>query len=87
MEKQGDKKEQKDKRSRAAAAAAAPKKERTSPRAYLGEVRSELKKVVWPDRAEVVNSTVIVLIAIVIMTAFVFGVDWLSSKFVLWLYE
>ncbi len=87
MEKQGEGKAPKDKRAKAAAGAARPKKERTSPRTYLSEVRSELKKVVWPDRAEVVNSTVIVLIAIVILTAFVFGVDWVSSKFILWLYE
>jgi preprotein translocase SecE subunit len=42
---------------------AAPQRERTGPRQYLGEVRGELRKVAWPTRHEVVNSTIIVLIA------------------------
>jgi len=87
MERQGEKKDKQDRRAQAAGMAAGRQKERIGPRQYLSEVRGELKKVAWPSRAEVVNSTVIVLIAIVIMTTFVFGVDWLSSKFVLWLYE
>jgi preprotein translocase subunit SecE len=67
--------------------AAAPVKERTGPRQFLGEVRGEMRKVAWPTRREVVNSTIIVLIAVVVMTTLIFGFDYASAKFVLFLYE
>ena len=62
------------------------KRERTGPRTYLREVRAELKKVAWPNRKEVVNSTIVVLIAVVFMTTLIFGFDYGSSKLVLWLF-
>lgn len=68
-------------------AAAVPTKERTSPAQFVGEVRAELRKVAWPTRPEVVNSTIVVLIAVVILTALVFGFDYVSAKAVLFLYE
>ena len=63
------------------------KKEKVGPRQYLAEVRAELKKVAWPTRREVFNSTVVVLIAVVFMTSLIFGYDYLSSKFVLFLFD
>jgi len=66
---------------------AAPQRERTSPRQYLSEVKGELRKVAWPTRHEVVNSTIIVLIAVVFMTALIFGYDYVSAKFVLFLFD
>ena len=66
---------------------AAPQKERTGPRQYLSEVRGEMRKVAWPTRREVINSTIIVLIAVTIMTALIFCFDYASSKFVLFLFE
>ena len=39
-------------------------KKRVGPRQYLREVRAELKKVAWPTRKEVINSTIVVLIAV-----------------------
>jgi preprotein translocase subunit SecE len=62
------------------------KKEKIGPRQFLSEVTSELKKVAWPTRHEVVNSTIVVLIAVVFMTALIFGLDYASSKFVLFLF-
>ena len=61
-------------------------KERTSPRMFFSEVRGELRKVAWPTRQEVINSTIIVLIAIVVMTTLIFGFDYVSAKAVLFLY-
>jgi preprotein translocase subunit SecE len=63
------------------------KRERTGPRQFLSEVRSELKKVAWPTRREVINSTLVVLVAVVFMTALIFGYDYASSKFVLFLFD
>ena len=61
--------------------------EKIGPREYLGEVKGELRKVAWPTRKEVINSTIIVLIAVVVMTALIFGFDYASSKFVLFLFD
>jgi preprotein translocase subunit SecE len=63
------------------------KRERTGPRQYLREVRAELKKVAWPNRKEVINSTVVVLIAVVFMATLIFGFDYGSSNLVLWLFD
>ena len=60
--------------------------DRTSPTQFFSEVRGELRKVAWPTRPEVINSTIIVLIAVVFMTALIFGLDYASSKFVLFLF-
>jgi preprotein translocase subunit SecE len=62
------------------------KKERTSPRHFLSEVRGELRKVAWPSRQEVINSTIVVLIMVTVMTALIFGFDYASAKAVLFLY-
>ena len=61
-------------------------KERVGPLQYVREARSELRKVAWPSRQEVINSSIIVLICIVFMTALIFGFDYVSSKFVLFLF-
>jgi preprotein translocase subunit SecE len=63
-----------------------PKEKRTTPRQYVSEARSELRKVAWPSRLEVRNSTIAVLICVVVVTAIIFGVDYASSKFVLFLF-
>jgi preprotein translocase subunit SecE len=87
MQKQGaDKQRAPDRRARPQAGADV-KRERTGFRQYLSEVRAELKKVAWPTRREVVNSTIVVLIAVVFMTTLIFGYDYLSSKFVLFLFD
>lgn len=63
---------------RTAAAAASVKRVRTTPKVYLNEVQGEMKKVVWPTKPEVINSTIIVLVAVVFMGALIFGYDWSS---------
>jgi preprotein translocase subunit SecE len=68
-------------------ATAAPGTERTSPRQFFSEVRGELRRVAWPTRSEVINSTIIVLIAVVVMTSLIFGADYLWAKSVLFLYD
>ena len=61
--------------------------ERTSPGQFFMEVRGELRKVAWPTRHEVINSTIIVLIAVVVMTTLIFGADYVFAKGVLFLYD
>ena len=47
---------------------------------YLKEVRLELKKVVWADRSEVIQMTLIVLITSVIVALYVGGLDVVFTK-------
>ena len=63
-----------------------PDEERTSIPQYFREVRAEMRKVAWPTRQEVINSTIVVLIAIVVMATLIFGFDYASAKAVLFLY-
>ena len=42
---------------------------------YFKETKSELKKVVWPTPKQVVNNTLVVLVVIILSSAFVGIVD------------
>jgi preprotein translocase subunit SecE len=64
-----------------------PHRERTSAKEFMREVRGELKKVAWPSKAEVVTSTIVVLMAVIFMTSLIFGLDYAFSKGVLSLFE
>ena len=59
------------------------RKKRVPPRQFLKEVRQELKKVNWPTRTELFAYFVVVLVSVVVLTSFVFGLDYLFSKAVL----
>lgn len=56
------------------------KRERTKPAEFVREVRAELKKVNWPTRDEVRRYSIIVAIALVIFTLFVFALDWVFER-------
>ncbi len=66
--------------------ASAPPKERTTPKQYVHEVRSELRKVAWPTKAEVVRYSGIVLFTLVILTLFIFALDWAFAESVFFLF-
>ena len=46
---------------------------------WFREMKSELKKVVWPGSKQLVNNTLIVLAAVIVVGAVVFLFDWLAS--------
>jgi len=50
------------------------------------EVRSELRQVAWPTRAEVVNAALVVLVVLVLLVAAIFGLNYVFSHGVNWLY-
>ncbi|MFW0786093.1 preprotein translocase subunit SecE [Gordonia sp. CPCC 206044] len=50
---------------------------------FLQQVVSELKKVIWPSRREMITYTIVVLVFVVIMTAFISGIDLGFAKLVL----
>lgn len=68
---------------KASAAAETPKEKRTSPVEFLGEVRSELRKVAWPSRKEVGSYTVVVLVVSTILTLLVWGMDYVIRNAVI----
>jgi preprotein translocase subunit SecE len=51
--------------------------------AFLGEVRTEMKKVTFPSREEVVGTTIVVLITSVIFAIFL----WIADVVILRLYN
>ena len=38
---------------------------------YFQDVRSEMKRVVWPGRTEVINSSVVVIVTLIFFTTFI----------------
>jgi len=64
-----------------------PHRERTTAKEFVREVRGELKKVAWPTKAEVVTSTIVVLMAVIFMTLLIFGLDYVFAKGVLNLFS
>jgi preprotein translocase subunit SecE len=49
---------------------------------WFREMRSELKKVVWPTRKQIVNNTIIVLVIVVVSSVVVWVVDQAGSYIV-----
>lgn len=58
-------------------------RKRTPPRVFLKEVRAELRRVNWPTRRELIGYTIVVLVAVVVLTSLVFGMDFAFSKAIL----
>ena len=65
----------------------AAREERTGPLQFLREVRGELRKVAWPTRSEVVNYSIIVLLTVVVLTAYIASLDFAFGELVLELFE
>ena len=47
---------------------------------FLREVVAELRKVIWPTRSQLVNYTLVVLVFVAIMVAYVAGLDLLFAQ-------
>ncbi len=56
------------------------RRERTGFRQFLKEVRQELKKVAWPDRRQMLTYTLVVVVTVVVLTSYVFGLDFFIGK-------
>ncbi len=46
---------------------------------YIKGVRTEMKRVVWPGREEVISSSLIVIVTLVVFSVFVLVIDQISS--------
>ena|SRR3712207_6369026 len=56
---------------------------RVGPVQFVREVRGELRKVAWPTRSEVIRYSIVVLVAVVALTALIFGLDFVFGEGVL----
>ena len=69
------------------AAGMRPRRERVSFRQFVSEVRTELKRVAWPTRRELITFTAVTLITTLFVTAYAFGLDLTLKRGVLALLE
>ena len=49
-------------------------------RAFIAEVRSELKKVTWPSRKEVYSTTLVVIATSILFGFYLWGLDLVFSR-------
>ena len=47
---------------------------------FLREVRAELEKVTWPGRPEVQAATLVIIALVLLLAAFIGGVDFVVSR-------
>jgi preprotein translocase subunit SecE len=51
---------------------------------FVREVQVEAKKVIWPERKETIQATLMVFVMVIIISIFLYGVDsllsWLVQK-------
>ena len=47
---------------------------------YISEVRKEMRKVNWPKRKELLDNTVLTLVAALVLSLFIFGSDQVISQ-------
>ncbi len=64
---------------------AAPRGRIERARLFLSEVRNELKRVTWPSAREVRATTVVVIVTSIVMGLYLWGLDLLLDRFVLWI--
>jgi len=61
--------------------------ERVTPLEYVGEVRSELRRVMWPTRREVINYTIVVLVTLAVVTGLVALLDYVFAEGLIFLLD
>jgi len=49
---------------------------------FLGQVRTEMGKVAWPSREELISSTVVVILSTLILGVFIGICDFVLSRFI-----
>lgn len=79
---QGDREERRVSQQESSAAAPASES-RTPPAQFVREVRSELRKVAWPNRKEVTSYTIVVLVTTLVLVGIVWGMDLIFREAVL----
>ncbi len=47
---------------------------------FIKESYAELGKITWPSRPELVESTFVVIVSVILITIFIGAVDWVFSQ-------
>ena len=47
---------------------------------FVDEVKVEIRKSTWPNREELINSTIVVIVGVALLGTFVGVSDWLLTK-------
>ena len=47
---------------------------------FVKEVHVEMQKVTWPSKEEVWNATTVVIVATIIVSIYIWGLDWVFGK-------
>ena len=47
---------------------------------FLKEARAELGKVTWPTRKELYESTILVIVSVILITIFIGAIDFVFNK-------
>lgn len=47
---------------------------------FVGEVQKEMKKVSWPTKEQLKESTVVVITSTAVMTVFIYAIDFVMDK-------
>jgi len=58
-----------------------------STRSYLAEIRSEMRRVTWPNRAKVESTTIVVILSVFGFALYFYVVDALVNKTVVAAYD
>lgn len=53
---------------------------------FVAQVLDELRKVVRPTRSELVNYTLVLIVFVVVMMAYISGLDAVFTRVVLWVF-
>ncbi len=51
-----------------------------STRDFLGDVRTEMQKVTWPDVPQLKNSTFVIFVFVLALTLIIFGMDLVANN-------
>ena len=51
---------------------------------FLGDIKSELRKVTWPNRDDLQKTTIAVVVSSILFGIYLFGVDMLFSQIIDW---
>ena len=62
-----------------------PKQWWLSTKEFFSDTNGEMKKVTWPNRNEVVSTTIVVLAATIVFAVYLWGCDELFGRGVVWL--
>ena len=73
-------------RTQSSASSRPPKSRGSLPTRFVRESVSEMRKVLWPSRSELVTYSIVVIVFVVIMVAIVAGLDIGFAKLVLVLF-